>query len=69
MESSVRLLDNSEHAVVLRTHMSPHGTEEHLDGGPVDVFWSKRERRAQGVLLDVLKGQRCGLCGVGGGLA
>ena len=69
MESSVRLLDDSEHAVVLRPHVSPHGTEEHLDDGPVDVFWSKRERRVQGGLLDVLKGQRCGHYGVGGGLA
>jgi hypothetical protein len=62
MESSVRLLD--EHAIVLRAHVSPHGTGEHLDGGLVDVFWPKRERRAQGGLLDVLKGQQRGLRGV-----
>ena len=43
MESPVRLLD--EHAIVLR--VSLHGTGEHLDGGPVDVFWPKREQGAR----------------------
>src|SRR6267142_735038 len=59
MKPPVRFLD--EDAVVLRAHVSAHGAEERLHGGPVDVLRPKSERRAQSWPRDIIEAQCRGL--------